>query len=239
MTTGQRIKRMLSATGKTQAALAEYCGVSAPAVSGWIAGRGVSDANAIKAAEFFEVDPAWLLDGAGPEPDVLFKTRFESRGVVREYIPKEMNPPPGYSAVGEYQLMFKAGAGCEPEWEAIEAPDNVIWLRDDFFYRNHTTPDHCKAIRVYGDSMEPALASGDRVVCSIPPASEVSCNAIHDGHIYALLIDNVLRIKRLSRIQNGYRITSDNPMYPPEDYVKEDANRIHIFGRALYVEREL
>lgn len=50
---------------------------------------------------------------------------------------------------------------------------------------------------------------------------------------------SLLNLKRLRKIKDGLLVSSDNPAYPPERYVKEECDRIQIFGRALHASREL
>lgn len=52
-------------TGKTQAALARYCGVSTSAVNQWTKSGKIFDSNLRKVAEFFGVSQRWLQTGEG------------------------------------------------------------------------------------------------------------------------------------------------------------------------------
>lgn len=66
---GKTIKARLKALGKTQAWLAEQCGVSEQAVSKWISTGVISRENSIEAAKHLEISVAQLLN-QDPTPEL-------------------------------------------------------------------------------------------------------------------------------------------------------------------------
>lgn len=236
-TTGMRIQSLFSRkAGKTQKALAEYCGVSNTAVSSWIRDRGITQENLKKIADYFQVDINWLMTGEGQKPPTVSLNNVT--GFVR---PDEMlpEPPSGFSAVKECRLEFKAGHGLELDCQEVEQENSQIWIRDDFFYRNHVTAKKCRLVQVLGDSMEPTLCNRDKVVVEYCNNAYINEAPIIDGAIYALIVGTVLRMKRVSRIKDGFRLISDNPSYPSEDYIKEQTETIRVYGRVIMMQREI
>lgn len=70
---GQRIKELRKNSAETNRSIAEFVGVSERTVAGWIAGEGISYANAEKVAELFGVDVDWIWRGRskGETPDLM------------------------------------------------------------------------------------------------------------------------------------------------------------------------
>ena len=103
-------------TGKTQAALARYCGVSTSAVNQWTKSGKIFDSNLRKVAEFFGVSQRWLQTGEGEKTAQVL-----SYGVGDKI-------PDGFVAIPEYRLEFSAGSGSEPTWELIHDSEDC-WYR--------------------------------------------------------------------------------------------------------------
>jgi transcriptional regulator with XRE-family HTH domain len=71
-TIGERIRRRLGVTKRTQTQLATYCGVSIPSVNDWISGKttNISAVYFLKMCRFLKCDPNWMIDGVGMEEDI-------------------------------------------------------------------------------------------------------------------------------------------------------------------------
>lgn len=85
-------------------------------------------------------------------------------------------------------------------------------------------------IEIYGDSMEPTLRSGERIVV------DTQAQDIISGGIYLIKAFDELRIKRLEQRLNGnIRIFSDNSAFAPEELTKElwQASEILVIGRMI------
>lgn len=89
-------------------------------------------------------------------------------------------------------------------------------------------------IEVDGDSMEPALRSGDTVLVDQTQAQP----GRKDG-MYVLNKDGDLQVKRVSAhpVTGRYTIKSDNPAYESWSDIEPDA--IDIVGRVIWVGRRL
>lgn len=89
-------------------------------------------------------------------------------------------------------------------------------------------------VNVPTDSMEPTIRKGDIVFL------DTKVNAYSGDGIYAFAIDGALFIKRIQKmIGGGYRMISDNEIYPPEqisDDVCENAKFIGRFIRTIHIE---
>ena len=89
-------------------------------------------------------------------------------------------------------------------------------------------------VNVPTDSMEPTIRKGDIVFL------DTKVNAYSGDGIYAFAIDGALFIKRIQKmIGGGYRMISDNEIYPPEqisDEVCLNAKFIGRFIRTIHIE---
>ena len=184
----------------------------------------------------FGVPLRWIKDGVGEPTDA----EDSPGGIVQAYIPGEETPPAGCVAVPEYRLTLAANTapGDEPTWEEVN--DAVPhWMPESFFLKKGVRPERCRFGRVDGDSMEPTLCDGDKVLWAEESDPRAGCVRIRDGAIYAVGIEGDLKVKRLRRIQDGIEVVSDNPAYKVMTYTGEAADRLRVFGRVLHVSREL
>ena len=82
--------------------------------------------------------------------------------------------------------------------------------------------------------MEPSLSEGDVVLL------DMTTRSVLDGSIYALQLNGGLLIKRIQRMLDGSLIVkSDNARYDTETVSEENAERLKIIGRVVWVGRRL
>lgn len=222
----ERLNALLAKKQMNQAELADSLDVSRQAVSFWCIGRSEpKGTNLAKLANFFGVSPSWLQTGKKTEKS----ERVEPVAEEDPYVPDDC------IVVPEFRLRFHAspeGAGGIPDWEEIHE-SRPAYYRLEFFQHLGVNPEKCRRIRVYGDSMEPVLYDGDRVLF------EEASYPVHiiDGKVYAISTWGELRLKRLYRKANGDVILhSDNKIYPEETITREemkDEDCFRIFGRVI------
>ena len=157
-TLAERLKIALERSGKSQRALALYCGVSTASTSYWFNGKTkvLTAENAMKAAMFLDVSVEWLTSGKG---------KMSNSSNIKVFA-EDDTPPDDVVVIHEYRLAFGAhsdGIEPTPEWEIVEGGDDY-WYRLSFFQQRHLNPDHCKRTKVTGDSMEPFIYGGDTVL---------------------------------------------------------------------------
>lgn len=90
-----------------------------------------------------------------------------------------------------------------------------------------TNTDGLVVVEAEGDSMEPLIADGGRVLVSLKDTR------LREG-IFAFRFDDELRLKRLRRLADGVEISSENPRYRPEILTGADLDRFAVIGRAVW-----
>ena len=60
---GNRIKIAIKASGLTQSSVAEQCGVSKQAITGWIKNSSIDKKNLMQLSKITKTEFSWLLDG--------------------------------------------------------------------------------------------------------------------------------------------------------------------------------
>lgn len=188
-----------------------------------------------------EDDRAALAEHLGCEPDELKHKKVPRRKPRAKAPPRETvvrttpaaGPPAGYYAIPEIDVRASAGPGAlndglEETKDTWYFPDPVI--RHEF----RSQPADLRMITIDGDSMDPLLSSGDRILIDtsqripVPPGIFV----IWDGM--------GLVAKRIEHVPHSdppkVIIKSVNPDY---DTYERDAEEVHITGRVVWTARRL
>ena len=114
-----------------------------------------------------EDDREALAEHLGCSPGLLGHARPPRRAADRK--PPPAGPyaaPKGYSAVPEIDVRASAGPGA---WHDEPERAKDIWLLSDPLVRHEfrSRPEDLRMITVGGDSMEPLLSSGDRILIDV------------------------------------------------------------------------
>jgi len=147
--------------------------------------------------------------------------------------PVKLRWPEGYSAIAEIDVRASAGPGALEE--GLEETKET-WLFPDPIVRHEfrARPADLRMIAIDGDSMEPLLASGDRILIDtsqripVPPGIFV----IWDGM--------GLVAKRIEHVPSSdppkVVIRSVNPDYPTYE---RDGEEVNIVGRVVWAAKRL
>ena len=128
-------------------------------------------------------------------------------------------------------MEASAGPGALNEEFAVEKarwylPEGMIR------YEGDASPDNLRILRVRGDSMEPELRDGDRLMVDV--ARRVPAT----GEMFVLWDGNGLVVKRIEVVPDAgpprLRLISANPHYT--DYTC-DVEEAHIVGKVLWTVR--
>ena len=202
----RNLNRLLQSSGHNKTELANYMGVSTSTVSDWCNGNKYPRMDKVeKIAAWFGVLKSQLTE------DI-------THNIIE--VPAGFEPLPQMTKV---PLIGEIACGTP-----ILAEQNI----EDYVV---DCPVLCKAtfaLQCHGDSMIGAeIHDGD--VVFIRKQSEVE-----NGQIAAVQIDGGncynATLKRFYRAGDTVTLMAENPNFPPLTFHKEEINRIHIAGRAVY-----
>lgn len=131
-----------------------------------------------------------------------------------------------FAFVERFDVSLSAGPGAAGDNARHLAP---VAFRRDWLTERGLIANKCVVCSVGGDSMEPLLSDGDLVLLDRRYAE------LREGEIYGIVdVAGDTRVKRLEKIGNGLLLRSENPDFPSEARMGDDANRVHIIGRLVW-----
>jgi phage repressor protein C with HTH and peptisase S24 domain len=138
--------------------------------------------------------------------------------------------PSGFLMVPRKHIAFSAGNGSMV-FEEEDAPP--LAFREDWLTKNKLKPDKLVVAYAVGDSMEPRIHDGDTLLIDLQQT------AIRSENIFAIRVDDELRVKRIIKQTASVLVVSDNPTYPTETLTFEQAEQLQIIGRVVWVSGSL
>lgn len=207
----ERLKEAMSLKKVSQTELCERTGIPKSAMSQYLSGAFTpKQKRTYLIAHALDINEAWLLGypdvGISPSHPALSPTELRSN----------TKPVPLLGRVA-------AGLSCHAE-DNIEGyiltDCDILSEGYDYFW-----------LTVKGDSMEPELRDGDRVLIREQETLDSECYAVvridgEDGVVKRVRID----IDRIT-------LTSVNPYYPPRVFEREKMNDVAIVGKVIESKR--
>ena len=94
----------------------------------------------------------------------------------------------------------------------------------------HTGYDYVY-LRVTGDSMEPELHEGDKVLVQVR-------DTVESGDYAVVIVDgDDGLVKKVEYSKTQLTLISENPYYPPRRFQRAEMNRVRIFGKVVGLSR--
>ena len=214
MTLSDRLREARKNAGLSQKDFAEKLGLNARTYASYERGeRDISTALLLNICKTLNISSDRLLGNTINE---------DSRSVsIYDVIPFDPDRMRAFPVLGK----VSAGMG------SFTDPDNMIGtmttdidgLIEDYDY---------VWLRVEGDSMEPELLDGDYVLVRVQETAET-------GDLSVVLVDNESGVvKRIDyEEQNHITLISNNPRYAPRVFVREEMNRVRVFGKVVKMSR--
>lgn len=230
--------------------IARVCGTTVDALAGFEDDGRARRSEALRDA----------LDRAGGA-GMVARALHVSEIMWRRYLAGELEPPRDLLERLERLAGLEAGAlsagartvGREPDADVVCLPvldvraaagpgaineGAVVARRVPFsrvvLSRLGASPERVHGIVAAGDSMEPTIADGAMVLI------DTARTALDQDGIYALVVDDQARLKRVARQTDGsVLLISDADRYPPERLDRDTASRLQVVGRAIWTERAL
>lgn len=166
-----------------------------------------------------QVDANWLITGIQSNGNNSENNRPHQESDDYEYIPV-------------YDVEASAGFGM-PAYGASE-PVSHLAFRKDWLKMRGLYPKDLSIITAKGDSMEPTIESGNTLLV------DASKSNPRDGHIYVILSNEALWVKRVQRQFDGsLLLLSDNPAYPPQTLDFKNHPDVQVIGQVVNVSKDL
>jgi phage repressor protein C with HTH and peptisase S24 domain len=206
---GRRVRGAVEGYSGTQADLANACGVTPQAITGWFQGK-ISKASVRKLAAATALDPAYLL-GMADRPRQEQSTDLSTDSAVSVHKPESAGETaPGYRRLG----LLDAVAGMGQGTDIVESPEVIremdfseLQLRNLIGFLPR--PGRLQLMTGRGTSMEPVIKPGDVVIV------DTGCNHFDGDGIYVINAGRGVQIKALQDRGDGVWVVSANPTYPP------------------------
>lgn len=225
----ERLDQIITEQKINKAKLGEVAGVSAQAVNNWYKKGKISIDSAKAIYQKYGYSIEWILGGDESKASVNQNNNLTSDlfSNERDLLHKHR--------IDYYDVRAAAGL---TGFENSDYPEIIssLYLTDEGMAQlvGKKSSDGICLVNVPTDSMEPTIRKGDIVFL------DTKVNAYSGDGIYAFAIDGALFIKRIQKmIGGGYRMISDNEIYPPEqisDDVCENAKFIGRFIRTIHIE---
>ena len=130
------------------------------------------------------------------------------------------------ASVSEVEVEAAAGAGA---WNEDFVHEKARWRLPEAMVRHEgdAEPEALRILKVRGNSMEPELREGDRIV--VDTARTVPA----PGELFVLWDGTGLVVKRVEALtaEGRLRLASAHPDYPPYE---RPADEIHVVGKVLW-----
>lgn len=195
---------------QTQSALATKLGVHRSAVTQAKNRDTVPQKWLLRMSRIFGLSPDWLEFGIG-SPRLSQLHEDEVRLIPRVH------------------AVLSAGGGSLDVDASIieEIPFRHEWLA------RRGNPSQMVLMDVVGDSMSPAIMSGDTVLI------DQSHHNARVGELYAFGYEDNILIKRLKKQDNALYLVSDNTAYSPICIQGEEAQLLRVIGKVVWMCRHL
>ena len=225
----ERLDQIITEQKINKAKLGEVAGVSAQAVNNWYKKGKISVTSAKAIYQKYGYSIEWILGGDESQASVN-----QNNDLTSDLFSNECD------LLHKHRIDYydvRAAAGLTG-FENSDYPEIIssLYLTDEGMAQlvGKKSSDGICLVNVPTDSMEPTIRKGDIVFL------DTKVNAYSGDGIYAFAIDGALFIKRIQKmIGGGYRMISDNEIYPPEqisDDVCENAKFIGRFIRTIHIE---
>ncbi|WP_158093479.1 S24 family peptidase [Acetobacter sp. DsW_063] len=221
-----RLREAVKKTG-TQKDVAARAGIPASSLTDYLSGTELKLSVAAKLADVCGVSLGWLVSGGEDATTAAYDGLTDidtALGLGGEAV-----------EIRNYDVYLSAGGGADgnqtPTSELITFPKKMLPPSVLSNLKDVVT------VTVRGDSMQPIIEEGDRIIL------RTDVDSIRSGSIYAIRIDNSLLVKRLHLKTNGnVEVVSDNPAYSPEELdaaqirqmISDGGSPTKIIGRVVW-----
>lgn len=225
MTIGQRIAEARALAGLNQSQLAKRLGLRPQSIQQWELDKTTPRPKRLdEIAKVLSVSPEWLLFGHGSSkgsPEA--KPTGSNAEVVTSYAVSDV------VSIPLFDVELAAGVGTHIDMDRVA---EHVSVGREILDQHNVTQDQVVAAKVKGDSMSPRLLDGDTILI------DTSDKRPRDGQVYAIAVEDELKVKRLIRKMDGsWIVSSDNkdPAYRDEIISLANFERLRVIGRVFMI----
>ncbi|WP_239690657.1 MULTISPECIES: helix-turn-helix transcriptional regulator [Pseudomonas] len=193
---------------------AEAAKVALSSLQRWIAGEGMPAFNSLALlASAVGVSLDWIASGRGE--------MYPSEGAQAQAVDESI-----YAYVPLYDARISQGHGA---WSDGARILTMLAFTKYSLTKKGLVASQLAAVRVDGDSNEPALKDGDTVMV------DLSRNVIQGEAFYVIRLDDLLYAKRLQRqLDGGVLVISANTAYQTISVPADRLERLQVVGRVVW-----
>lgn len=212
MNTLEKICNLFSSTGKSATSLEKEIGLKRGSIGNWKLKRANPAAEALaKIADYFHTSVDYLLgrtDNPNPPLEAPIQTILPDAIPATEYqlykAPIIGNVRAGFGGIAAEDILG---------YDYLTSNDLIGHDLEEFFF-----------LRVKGDSMEPELHEGDRLLVRRQ-------NTIDNNSLAVVIVDNEEgTVKNIKYGKNWIQLSSINPDYPPRVFEGQEVTKVNIIG---------
>ena len=232
--------RLAVTTGGGDAEVSKASGVKLRTLQNYKSGVSKPSADAAGAiARATGVSLDWLINCEGPmvRRPVSQGRQVQDVAELRQHIRaieegegNAVGPDKGFVMIPRYDVQASAGPGMFADQEQIL--DYMAFQRGWVRRVLRANPDDLVLISAEGDSMEPAVRSGDLLLV------DTAVTAFRDDAIYVVVLAGRLLVKRVQNFFDGaVTIKSDNAAYVEQTIGAGEVDQIQVAGRVRWIGR--
>ena len=219
----ENTKNLMADSGLTRREFADKSGINYALLGHYIGKnptKAIGDEIAQKIEAFFGKPLNWLDHEHGENEELLESIKNSNTVQVSDNTSDMIEIP-------LYSVYFCCGDGdTNCEFEEIKGKRS---FHPSFFTSKGVSPDNFKLVCASNGSMKPYINDGDEV------GIDISATEVHDGGVYAILLDGDRMFKQIFREAGGaLKLHSFNPDYPDRLVTAENHQSLIIVGKQIY-----
>jgi len=240
MSLADRLKAMLTERRYSQGELARRVGVTQGTIYKLVAGKAQSSKRIVEIAQSLGVNAEWLLTGNGPRyveqksevNHTPFRDDFGAHPEKVELSDSSSSPHSGEISIPLLPDIESAFAISPFPFTTYDGPTMKVNKEDLKSFGVDVTGSDFVAFSVTGDSMEPVMPEGSKIMV------DINDRRIVDGKIYAIDQSSWRRLRILFRSGPAeLTLKSFNDVRYPDE--KIPMNDLEILGRIVFAQRAM
>jgi phage repressor protein C with HTH and peptisase S24 domain len=231
---GKRFATEFSRLDYSEEEFGNLLGTSRATIFNWKK-KGTITADKLAAMATYGIDVNYVLTGNRQVQDRVEEEPVKDKNKTNKdnnSILQSTKLRDDFVLVPRYDVQASAGNGSVIHSEQVV--DHLAFKRDWVINYLNVKPENLALINARGDSMEPAIRTGDLLLVNLDEKHIVN------DDIYIINNNGNLQVKRIQALLNKTIIVkSDNIQYDPQIVKEEDIKQLHVVGQVIWYGRSL